>query len=139
MKLWSSLIEKCCFYCANKVKNSNFQSLRANNSGVTGRISLIIQLIRNLVPINTSCKFGPDWLRNVVARKKLMAARMHTQQTNRHDNSLTGQRPVALASVSWGLKRAANSFSWFHFEPQICLAYLDFHDPWKRNILYLSK
>ena len=42
--------------CANKVKNSNFQSFRANNSGVTGRISLIIELIWDLLPINTSCK-----------------------------------------------------------------------------------
>ena len=40
---------------------------RANNFVVTGRILLIIQLIRDLVPINTLCNFGPDWLRNVVS------------------------------------------------------------------------
>ena len=40
---------------------------RANNFVVTGRILLIIELIRDLVPINTLCNFGPDWLRNVVS------------------------------------------------------------------------
>ena len=33
---------------------------RANNFVVTGRILLIIELIRALVPINTLCNFGPD-------------------------------------------------------------------------------
>ena len=79
MQLWSRLIEKCGLYCANKVKNSNFQYFRGNNSGVTGRILLIIKLIRDLVARNTSCKFGPDWLRNEVSialtRKELTDAR----------------------------------------------------------------
>ena len=34
------------------------------------RILVIIKFISDLVPINTSCKFGPDWLRNVVTKKK---------------------------------------------------------------------
>ena len=67
MELWSRLIEKCGLYCAYKVKNSNFQYDRGINSGVTGRILLIIELIWDLVAINTSRKFGPDWLRNVVS------------------------------------------------------------------------
>ena len=79
VQVWSRLIEKCGLYCANKVKNSNFQYFRGNSSGVTGQFSLTIELIRDLVPINTSCKFGPDWLRNVVsitlARKVLTDAR----------------------------------------------------------------
>ena len=53
VQLWSRLIEKCGLYCANKVKNSNLQYFRCNNSGVTGRILLTIELIRDLVPINT--------------------------------------------------------------------------------------
>ena len=40
---------------------------RANNFGVTWRILLIIELIWDLVPINTLCNSGPDWLRNVVS------------------------------------------------------------------------
>ena len=67
VQLWARLIEKCCVYCANKVKNSNIKSFRANYSGVTKRISLTIKLFRDLVSINTSCKFGSDWLRNVVS------------------------------------------------------------------------
>ena len=31
------------------------------------QISCIIKLIRNLVPINPLCNFGPDWLRNQVS------------------------------------------------------------------------
>ena len=80
VQLWSRPIEKCGLYCANKVKNSNFQYFRGNYSGVAGRISLIIELIRDLVAINTTSKFGPDWLRNVVSitltRKELTDARM---------------------------------------------------------------
>ena len=79
MQVWSTLIEKYGLYYAKKVKNSNFQYFSGNNPGVTGRISLIIELIRDLVPINTSCKFSPDWLRNVVSialtRKELMDTR----------------------------------------------------------------
>ena len=86
VQLWSRLIKKCGLYCTNKVKNSNFQYFRSNNSGVTGWILLIIKLIRDLVPINTSCKFGPDWLRNVVSiaptRKELTNAWTHARMTD---------------------------------------------------------
>ena len=51
VQLWSRLIEKCGLYCANKVQNSNIQYFRGINSGVTGRISLIIELIWDLVAI----------------------------------------------------------------------------------------
>ena len=78
MQIWSRLIGKCDLY--NRITNRDFQSFRANNSGVTGQILLIIQLIWDLVPINTSCKFGLDLLGNEVSitltRKKLMDARM---------------------------------------------------------------
>ena len=46
--------------------NNNFHNSRANNFGVTRRISFIIKLMGDLVPINTLCNFSPDWLRNVV-------------------------------------------------------------------------
>ena len=63
-----------------RLKNRKFQSFRANYSGVTKQISVIIELIWDLVPINISCKFGPDWLRNVVCialtRKTLRDASM---------------------------------------------------------------
>ena len=57
--------QKCGLYCTDKIKNSIVQSFRANNSEVTGWISLTIELIRDFVPLNTSCIFGPDWQRNV--------------------------------------------------------------------------
>ena len=100
MQLWSTMIEKCGLYCANKVKNSNFQYFRGNNFGATERISLTIEHIQDLVPINTSCKFGPDWLRNVVSialtRKELTDAQTHAWWMNCHDISPSGLRPVEL-------------------------------------------
>ena len=60
VQLWFRLIEKFGLYCANKVKNKNFQYFRGSNSGITEWILLIIELIRDLVARNTSCKFGPD-------------------------------------------------------------------------------
>ena len=50
-----------------RFKTAIFNNSRSNNFCVTGQISLIIVLIRDLVPINTLCNFGPDWLRNVVS------------------------------------------------------------------------
>ena len=100
MQLWSRLIEKCGLYCANKVKNSNFQYFRGNNRGVTGRISLIIELFWDLVPINTSCKFGPDWFRNVVSigltRKELTDAWTHARRPSCHNISPSGLQPVKV-------------------------------------------
>ena len=97
--LWSLATElsrfDCSLFCVNKVKNSNFQYFRANNSGVT---ELTMELIQYLVPINTSCKFGPDWLRNVVSfvltRKKLKEA---GRRINRYDISLW---PVELIKTN---------------------------------------
>ena len=62
-------IEKWGFYGTNKVlrfKNSNFQYFRANNSGFTVQILLIIKVIQDLVFINTLCNFGTGWLENQV-------------------------------------------------------------------------
>ena len=71
MQLWSRLIEKCGLHRANKVKKKKKkkknQYFRANNSHVTGQILLIFELIRDLMPINTLCNFGLDWLRNQVS------------------------------------------------------------------------
>ena len=50
-----------------RFKTAIFNNSRANNFRVTGRILLIIKIDRDLVPINILCKFGPDWLRNVVS------------------------------------------------------------------------
>ena len=50
-----------------RFKTAIFNHSRANNFCVTGPILLIIELIRDLVSINTLCNFGPDWLRNVVS------------------------------------------------------------------------
>ena len=100
MQLWSRLIEKCGLYCANNVKNSNFQYFRGNNSGVTGRILLTIELIRDLVPINTSCKFGPDWLRNVVSIA--LTWKEHGRWMNCHDISPSGLRPVEPIKLDHG-------------------------------------
>ena len=78
-----------------RFKTATFNHSRAINFCVTMGILLIIKLIQDLVPINTSFKFGPDWLRNVVSitlpRKKLMDA-----WTNNHDISPSGLRPVEL-------------------------------------------
>ena len=49
-----------------KFKTAIFNNSRANNSHVTKQISLIIELIWDLVPINILCNFVPDWVRNVV-------------------------------------------------------------------------
>ena len=103
VQLWSRLIEKCGLYCANKVQKQQFSIFLGNNPGVTGQILLIIELICNLVPIKTSCKFGPDWLRNVVSialtRKELTDARAHARRTNCHDISPSGLWPVELKSL----------------------------------------
>ena len=53
-------------YWAKKVENTIFHHSRANNFRVTGPTLLIIKFVWDLVPINTSCKFGPDWLRSQV-------------------------------------------------------------------------
>ena len=55
------------FLSLTRFKTAIFNNSRANNFCVSGQILLIIKLIRYLVPINTSCKFGPDWLRSVVS------------------------------------------------------------------------
>ena len=68
VQLWSRLIEKCGLYRAlTRFKTEIFHNSRANSFRVTGRISLPIELIRDLVPINTVCNFGPDCWRNVVS------------------------------------------------------------------------
>ena len=52
---------------SKRLKTQLSHHSRANNFHVTGQISLVIELILDLVPINTSCKFDPDWLRNQVS------------------------------------------------------------------------
>ena len=50
-----------------RFKTVIFNNSRANNFCVTGQISLIIELIWDLVSVNTLCNFGPNWFRNVVS------------------------------------------------------------------------
>ena len=52
----------------NKVKYCKFSNSRADNSDISGPISSIIELIRDLMVIYILTKFGADWSIFVDAR-----------------------------------------------------------------------
>ena len=68
VQVWCRLVNHCRCQSENKVKYSNFSNSRANNSGRSGPMRPIIELIRDLMVIYILSKFGSDWLIFVDAR-----------------------------------------------------------------------